>query len=159
GHRARQRVADPDRDSRRRRLAFLHHVEMGVEGRDLVDLRERELHLGRERGEMRGRKVAVTVLDQMQMLDQEIALARALAEQRAHLLDRLRLELATLGGAPGPPAAASARAICCAARKGCGVHWSLSMAHWGSAGIAQPPCYYPTIEIFYRRDYLITSEG
>ena len=37
-HRAGQRIADPHGDRRRRRLALLHHVEMRVEGRDLVDL-------------------------------------------------------------------------------------------------------------------------
>ena len=40
-------------------FAFLHHVEMSVEGRHLVDLGERELHLLRQRGEMRGREMAV----------------------------------------------------------------------------------------------------
>ena len=98
-HRAGERVADPHRDRRRRRLAFLHHVEMGVEGRDLVDLGERELHLLRERGEMRGREMAVAVLDQMQVLDQQVALARPVAEQRAHLVERLRIDLAALGRA------------------------------------------------------------
>ena len=43
--RAGQRVANAHRDRGRRRLAFLHHVEMRVEGRDLIDLGERELHL------------------------------------------------------------------------------------------------------------------
>ncbi len=44
-HRAGERVAHAHRDGRRRRLAFLHDVEMRVEGRDLVDLGQRELHL------------------------------------------------------------------------------------------------------------------
>ena len=72
----------------RRRLAFLHDVEMRVEGRDLVDLGQRQLHLGGERREMRGREMAVAVLDEMQMLDQQIAPARPVAEQRAHLVER-----------------------------------------------------------------------
>ena len=111
-HRAGERVAHAHRDRRRRRLAFLHHVEMRVEGRDLVDLGERHLHLGGERREMRGGEMAVAVLDQMQMLDQQIAPARPVAQQRAHFFERLRVDLAALrraaadGGlrpAPLPP--------------------------------------------------------
>ena len=86
-------------------FAFLHHVEMRVEGRDLVDLGERKLHLGGERGEMRGREMAVAVLDEMQMLDQEIALAAARAKQRADLVERGRIDLAALGGAARAAAA------------------------------------------------------
>ena len=83
GHRAGKRIAHPHRDRRRRDLAFLHDVEMRVEGRDLVDFGLRELHLGGERREMRGGEMAVAVLDQMQVLDQQIAPARPVAEQRA----------------------------------------------------------------------------
>ena len=81
----------------RRRLVLLHDVEVSVEGRDLVDLGERELHLLRQRGEMRGGEIAVLVLDQMQMLDQQIAPALALAEQRTDLVERLWLDLRPLG--------------------------------------------------------------
>jgi hypothetical protein len=91
--------------------AFLHHVEMGVEGRDLVHLGERELHLLRQRGEMRGGEMAVAVLDQVQVLDQEIAPALALAQQGPHLGERLRLDLAALGcpaGAVAPSRAGRA---------------------------------------------------
>jgi hypothetical protein len=52
GHRAGQRIAHPHRDGRRRQFAFLHDIEMRIEGRDLVDLRERHLHLGGERGKV-----------------------------------------------------------------------------------------------------------
>jgi hypothetical protein len=69
---------------------------MRVEGRDLVHFGLRELHLGGERGEMRGGEMAVVVLDQMQMLDQQIAPARPVAEQRAHLVERRRIDLAAL---------------------------------------------------------------
>ena len=61
-HRARQRIAHPHRHRRRRLLAFLHHVEMRVEGRDLVNLGLSKLHLGGERREMRGGKVAEAIL-------------------------------------------------------------------------------------------------
>ena len=54
---------------------------------------------------MRGREMAVAVLDQMQMLDQQIAPARARAEQRADLVERRRIDLAALRGAARPAAA------------------------------------------------------
>ena len=93
-HRAGERVAHAHRDRRGRGLALLHDIEMRVEGRDLVDFGLRELHLGGERREMRGGEMAVAVLDQMQMLDQQIAPARSVAEQRAHLVERRRIDLA-----------------------------------------------------------------
>ena len=43
---------------------------------------------------MRGGEMAVFVLDQMQMLDQQIAPARLVAEQRADFVERLRIDLA-----------------------------------------------------------------
>jgi hypothetical protein len=48
----------------------------------------------------------------MQVLDQEIAPARALPEQRPHVRERLRIDLAALGGAPRPPASAGRLANC-----------------------------------------------
>ena len=48
---------------------------------------------------MRGGDVAVLVLDQMQVLDQQVALARAVAEQRRDLVERLRIDLPALGRA------------------------------------------------------------
>jgi hypothetical protein len=56
--------------------------------------------------------MAAVVLDQMQVLDQEIAPARALPEQRPHVRERLRIDLAALGGAPRPPASAGRLANC-----------------------------------------------
>jgi hypothetical protein len=44
GHGAGQAVAAPDGDRRRCRLAVLHHVEMGVEGRDLEHVGQRQPH-------------------------------------------------------------------------------------------------------------------
>src|SRR6266498_3051559 len=80
---------------------------MCVERRDLVDLGEREPHLLRQRHEMRRGQMAVAVLDQMQMLDQEIAPAWTLLQQRAHFLERARIDLAPFGSSRGfpPPAA------------------------------------------------------
>jgi hypothetical protein len=85
---------------------------MRIEGRHLVDLGQRELHLLRQRRKVRRRQVTVTVLDEMEMLDQEIAPARPRVEKRSHLRQRLRIDLAALGGTPGPPAIAGRRAIC-----------------------------------------------
>ena len=107
GKRARQRIAHPHGDGRRRRLAFLHDVEMGVKGRDFIDLGKREPHLLRQRDKMGGREMTVAVLDQMQMLDQEIAPAFALAKERAHLFERLRIDLAALRRARRPAPAGS----------------------------------------------------
>ena len=45
---------------------------------------------------MRGGQVAVMVLDEMQMFDQEIATPRPVGQQRQHLFERLRLDLAAL---------------------------------------------------------------
>ena len=104
GHGAGQRIAHPHRDRRRRR-AVLHHIEMRIEGRDLVDFGERELHLRRQRSEMRRGEMAVVVLDQMQMLDQQIAPARPVDQQRLHFFKRLRIDLAAFGR-PRRPAAA-----------------------------------------------------
>ncbi len=78
---------------------------MRIEGRDLVDFGERELHLGGQRGEMRGGQIAVMILDQMQMLDQQIAPARPVGEQRAHFLKRRGVDLAALGRTRRPAAA------------------------------------------------------
>src|SRR5262249_27982372 len=93
GHRAGERIANPHCGGGRRRLVFFHHVEMRVESRNFVDLSERKLHLLRERGEVRGGEIAVAILNEVQMLDQQIAPALAIAQYRAHLGKRLRLDL------------------------------------------------------------------
>jgi len=74
---------------------------VGVEGRDLVDLGERQPHFLRQRGEMRGGEVAVLVLNQMQMLDQQVAPARPLTEQGADLIERFQVDLTPLGRSLG----------------------------------------------------------
>ena len=59
---------------------------------------------------MRGREMAVAVLDQMQMLDEKVAAAFTVAEQRPHLLKRLRIDLTAFRG-PRRPASPGAPAI------------------------------------------------
>ena len=85
-HRAGQRVADADGQRRDIRLAFLHDVEMRVEGRGLEHFGERQLHLVGQGCEMRGGNLVIGVLDQVQMLDQEIAAPRPVAEQMLDLV-------------------------------------------------------------------------
>jgi hypothetical protein len=82
---------------------------MGVEGCDLIDLGQSEPHFLRQSGEMRGRKMTVAILNQVQMLDQQIAPPLALAKERTYFLKRARLDLAALWRArtPASPAAAA----------------------------------------------------
>jgi hypothetical protein len=54
-------------------LPLLHDLEVVVEGRDLVHLGLRELHLLRERRQVRRGEMAVAVVDPVQMLDQQVA--------------------------------------------------------------------------------------
>jgi hypothetical protein len=70
---------------------------MGVEGGDLPDLGLGQTHLLGQRAQMRGRQMALGILDQVQMLDQQVAAARAVAQQRPHLGQRGIVELAALG--------------------------------------------------------------
>ncbi|GMA76513.1 hypothetical protein GCM10025880_29300 [Methylorubrum aminovorans] len=78
---------------------------MRVEGRGLEYLGEGETHLVGERGEMVGTDLSVGVLDQMQMLDQKVALARAGAEQALDLDFGLRIDLTALRHGAGDVAA------------------------------------------------------
>src|SRR3954470_19906723 len=77
---------------------------MRIEGRDLIDFGLRELHLSGERGQVRAGDIDVFVLDQMQVLDQQIALARAVAEQRYDLSGRAWIDLPALRRAASLPA-------------------------------------------------------
>src|SRR3954451_2200517 len=104
-HGAGQRVAEAYGNQWGRCFALLHHVEMGVEGRDLVDLSERKLHLQRQRREVRRREMAVTVLDEVQVFDQQIAPTRPLAQKRPNLSQRGRLHLPSFWRPARTPAA------------------------------------------------------
>src|SRR5204862_3860393 len=81
----------------------------------------REIHLGSERGQVRAGDVAVLVLDQMQMLDQQVALTRAVAEQRCDLSGRAGVDLPALGRAASLTAAWF-RAIAAETRRILNVH-------------------------------------
>src|SRR5437879_13812490 len=72
---------------------------MVVEGRDLVDLGHRKLHLVGERDQMRGREMAVMVLDAVQILDQEIAPARRVFQEGAYFFAGLGIDAAPFGRA------------------------------------------------------------
>ncbi len=84
GERAAQLVADADGDLRRGLLAIDNDIEMGVERRDLVDLDQRHPHFLRQGGEVPGVQAAIVVLDEVEVLDQQVFLARARAEKRAN---------------------------------------------------------------------------
>jgi hypothetical protein len=64
--------------------------------------------------------MTIAVLNQMQVLDQEIATARAVTKQRLHLLESTRIDLAAPGGAAR--AAGAIGAIGPAIRTGSGIH-------------------------------------
>ena len=100
GEFARQRVADTDGQRGRWGFALFHHVEMRVETGDLIDFGHRQAHLFGQGAQMRGREVSIAVLDQMQVLDQQVAVARAVAQKRANVLPCRVLHLPTLGVMP-----------------------------------------------------------
>ena len=97
GQVTRDRIADAHGDRRWRGLAFLHHVEVMVEGGHFVDLSHRHLHISRKRDEMRGREMPEAILDLVQVLDEQIAAPWRITEERADVLTRLRIDGATLG--------------------------------------------------------------
>src|ERR1700687_6280358 len=78
---------------------------MRVEGCDLIDLGQSEPHFLCQSGEMRGREITVAILDQVQMLDQQIAPTLTLAKERAYFVKRARVDLAALWRARRPASA------------------------------------------------------
>jgi len=88
GQLARNRVADAHGYRRRWSVAFFHDVEVVIERGHFVDLGHRHLHLGGERHQMRRRETAEVILNQVQVLDEEIAATRFVAEERRHLPPR-----------------------------------------------------------------------
>jgi hypothetical protein len=95
-----QAVAHPHRERRRGGLVIHDDVEMGVEGRDLVDLDQGQPHLICQRHEVARVQAVVAVLQKVQMLDQEVGPARKVAQQGLHLVQRLRVDLTAARGFP-----------------------------------------------------------
>src|SRR5215475_1786385 len=60
---------------------------------------------------MRGGEIAVAVLDQMKVLDQEIAPARPVSHQCAHLVERSRVDLPAFRRLAWPIAAAQSSTV------------------------------------------------
>ena len=101
-HRAGQGIADANGQRRDVGLTFLHHVEMRVEGRGLEHLGEGELHLVGKGCKVGRGNLVPGVLDEMQILDQQVAPPRPVAQQKRDLFSCLGIDLATLGGRFGP---------------------------------------------------------
>ena len=77
---------------------------MGIERRDLVDLDEGQPHLLGQRRQMASIEAAAMVLQQVEMLDQQVAAALAVAEQPLHLGRGRRIDLPALRVIePAPP--------------------------------------------------------
>jgi type VI secretion system secreted protein Hcp len=95
GQLARQPGAHAHGQPGRRRLTVLDHVEVVVEGGDLVHLGLGQAELLRQGGQVLVRQAAVAVLDGVQVFDQQVAPARGVAQQCAHLVKCLRLDAAT----------------------------------------------------------------
>ena len=74
---------------------------MRVEGRGLEHFGKGQFHLVGKRREMRGGNLVILVLDQVQMLDQQIAPPRPVAEQQLDLMGGGGVDLAALGGRLG----------------------------------------------------------
>ena len=110
GELAREAVADPHRDRRRRRLVLVEHVEVRVERRGLVDLGHRQPHLVGERREMRRGDAVPAVLDQVQVLDEEVSVPRTIAQQVAYFVERGRIDLPPPRLAAGPATAGAGMA-------------------------------------------------
>src|ERR1700682_6420238 len=75
---------------------------MRIEGRGLEHLSEGELHLVGERCEVGRRNLVPSVLDEVQIFDQQVAPPRPVAQQKRNLFSRLWIDLAALGGRFGP---------------------------------------------------------
>jgi hypothetical protein len=75
---------------------------MSVEGRDLVDLGLRQAHFLRQRSQVACRQVTVAILNLMQVLDEQITAPGFIPQQIPNLFQSGWINLATLGGSPGP---------------------------------------------------------
>jgi hypothetical protein len=96
---------------------------------------------------MGGREVTVFVLDQMQVLDQEIAPPWPVAEQRTHLVECLRFDLAALGRTPRAVAPSRPRGLIVGPRVHAGILLKVTRA--GFIDQKQAPNCHQSIEFFY----------
>src|SRR5450830_663368 len=77
--------------------AFLDDVEVVVEGSDFVHFRLRQLHLGGQGRQVARGQAVEGVLNLVQMFDQHVGRARAVAQQGAHFFERSQFDPAALG--------------------------------------------------------------
>jgi hypothetical protein len=92
-HLAGQAVAHADGEIGRPGFLLQHNVEVGIERGDFVHLRQGKRHFRGKGLQVLGLEAAESVLDQVQMFDQQVAPPRPLAKQVADCLQRLGLEL------------------------------------------------------------------
>jgi hypothetical protein len=105
GHGAGQALADTDRHRLGRGRVIRAQVEMGVEARHLEDLHRRDAQQLRQRQQVALAEATVTVLDRMQMLDEQVAARHRAAECGRHLAPRgLARHPAARAGARRPAA-------------------------------------------------------
>ena len=95
GEFAAQAFADPHGQRRRGSIA-LEHLEVVIESRDLIDLGHRYRHVGCQCHQMMIAQPPVLIIEPMQMLDQQISPMRSVADQGAHLRERLVVGLTAL---------------------------------------------------------------
>ena len=75
---------------------FENDIEVVVEGGDLIHFRKREPHFMRQGDQMPMRQMALIVLNEVEMFNQEIAAAGTIAKQNAHVVKRVGVDLAAL---------------------------------------------------------------
>ena len=69
---------------------------MMIERRDFVDFGHRQLHLLRERDDVRRGKASEAVLNHVQVFDQQIPAAGGVPEESKHVLTRFRIDATAL---------------------------------------------------------------
>ena len=109
GHRAGQALAGPHGQRRQGRFVVLQHVEMGVEGRGLEHVGQRQPHRLGQRGQHRCRDAAMAVLDQVQVLDKQVSPQGTVTQQGLQVGECGWVGLAALGGSARLAAAPTGR--------------------------------------------------
>ena len=93
-----QRIAYTDGQRRRWVFAFANHGEMRVKGCNFINLSLGQFHLMGQRMQMRHRKVADLVLNEMKVFYKEITAQRTVPDDGADFTDRAFINLTALGG-------------------------------------------------------------